>query len=153
MRVGFLFSVHKFNRSWMVITLHFCSIVSLTLTAFNLFFSFMRWKQKFPYEKLELYINFFLYYGRITARKKKTKQTGNYAFRTLIVLVSMAIKWDRKHMKGVEFKQCLLKCFTKSNTFILSLMTSALRHSWFALGFAFRSLSFKKDFNFSFRIQ
>ena len=24
--------------------------------------------------------------------KKKTKQTGNYAFRTLIVLVSMAIK-------------------------------------------------------------
>ena len=44
-------------------------------------------------KNLELYINFFLYYGRITARKKKkTKQTGNYAFRTLIVLVGMAIK-------------------------------------------------------------
>ena len=73
-------------------------------------------------KNLELYINFFLYYGRITARKKKTKQTGNYAFRTLIVFVSRAIKWDRKHMKGVEFKQCLLNCFTKSNTFIFSLM-------------------------------
>ena len=80
-------------------------------------------------KNLELYINFFYIMVELQLVKKKTKQTGNYAFRTLIVFVSMAIKWDRKHMKGVEFKQCLLKCFTKSNTFIFSLIASALRHS------------------------
>ena len=149
MRVGFLFSVHKFNRSWMVITLHFCSVA--WRWQLSIFFSHL-WveSRNSPMKNLELYINFFLYYGRITARKKKNKQTGNYAFRTLIVLVSMAIKWDRKHMKGVEFKQCLLKCFTKSNTFIFSLMVSALCHSWSALGFAFISLSFKNEFKFFF---
>ena len=42
-------------------------------------------------KNLGLYINFFSYYGRITARKKKL--TRKYAFSTIIVLVSMTIKW------------------------------------------------------------
>ena len=131
---------------------HTCVRLLAWLSQFLIFFSHLCVKlRNSPMKNLGLYINFFSYYGRITARKKKL--TRKYAFSTIIVLVSMTIKWDRKHMKGVEFKQCLLKCFTKSNTFIFSLIASALRHSWSTLGFTSRSLSFKKDFNFSFRIQ